>query len=68
MKRLTYNNLIKAMSYLKRVKHYDDKDTCEKLARHAFDLVERNNYSFTVENALAQVLTKEEYEAQHTTT
>ena len=68
MKRLTYNNLIKAMKYLKRVKHYDDNETCERLARHAFDLVERNHYQYTDETALAQVLTKEEYEAQYMTT
>ena len=64
MKRLTYNNLIKAMNYLKRVKHYDDKDLCEKLARHAFETVEYNHFTCSVESQLAKVLTKEEYEAQ----
>lgn len=64
MKRLTYNNLIKAMKYLKQVKHYDDVNLCEKLARNAFDLVERNNNQATVEHFLSMVLTKEEYETQ----
>ena len=52
------------MRYLKKVKHYDDKDLCEKLARNAFDLVERNGNQATAEHFLSMVLTKEEYEAQ----
>lgn len=64
MKRLTYNNLIKAMKYLKRVKHYDDKELCERLARHAFETVEHNHFTCSVETQLAKVLTREEYEAQ----
>lgn len=60
MKRMTYNNLMKAIKLL-QAKGYDWNES-EILARQRFDAVKYNNYAMTVESLIEKTLTKAEYD------
>ena len=63
MRNLTYNNLMAAIRKIEK-KGYDFNES-ERLARSIFDEFLAHPQGLSIENRVAQILTKEEWEAEN---
>ena len=60
MKRMTYNNLMKAIKMIQAKGNTWNES--ESMARHAFDTCKANGYSMPVEWHIDKIMTKADYD------